>query len=214
MLKHCGLGERVLFVLLVFLGSLRNVLVDWSHPTKIGWSKSTEVNRFHLSISGGFLIKLMVRICKKSLTKSCWLGMRFTEWSRHRDATQFSDECCNSSCTWISPDTLFSTFSYQPVMDSISSSLLNYPTKFFFNSKSKFFFLLPLKPVVICLVFREWWMHGSKIPANFRVIALSSATGISPTGYSVSWVCEADFFFSFGKDISACLLLQEGCQLV
>lgn len=28
MLKHCGLGERVLFVLLVFLGSLRNVLVD------------------------------------------------------------------------------------------------------------------------------------------------------------------------------------------
>lgn len=78
---------------------------------------------------------------------------------------------------------------------------------------NQFFFLLPLKSVVICLIIREWWMRRSKIVANFRDIALSSATGISPTGYSVTWVCEPQLFF-LGKDISACLLLQEGCQLV
>lgn len=65
--KHCGLGERVLFVLLFFLGSSRNAFTDWSHPAKTAWSQTHRSQQIKIEHLWCFLDQVYGegRVCQK-----------------------------------------------------------------------------------------------------------------------------------------------------
>lgn len=116
--KHCGLGERVLFVLLFFLGSLRNVFTDRRHPTKIGWSQTHRSQQIKIEHLWCFLDQVYGegRVCQKKKKQHtphpvllAWdeVYQMATIWWGCWDPVRWG--CSNSTSLSIIPDTISPT---------------------------------------------------------------------------------------------------------
>lgn len=115
--KHCGLGERVLFVLLFFLGSLRNVFTDRRHPTKIGWSQTHRSQQIKIEHLWCFLDQVYGegRVCQKKKQHTphpvllAWdeVYQMATIWWGCWDPVRWG--CSNSTSLSIIPDTISPT---------------------------------------------------------------------------------------------------------